>query len=119
MIYTESMSDIVTLILWNVLGPVNFYRGIECLKTLYNAPVLAELLNAISTSERLGVAVGIKSDTLQNGLEELRRILDQIVENHQNLTADQKDKCKCANVCFVSMCHEYIISKSRFQDDYR
>ena len=106
------MLDIVNYILSIVLGPANYYRGVAYLKALYGAPALVELLDSISTANRLGIPVGIRTDAIQKGMEELKQILDLMVDRYQNITEEQKLACKNANTWFVNACYSDIMSKS-------
>ena len=107
------MNDLVNYILQAVLGPINFYKGIGYLRAAYDAPYLVQLLETISVSDRYSVPVEIKSDVIQKGMEELKRILDIAVDNYQNVTEKQKLACKCGNTWFVDSCYRYIMSRCR------
>lgn len=107
------MNDIVSYILMAVLGPMNFYKGVEYLRTAYDAPYLVQLMNAISVSDHYKVPVEIASDVIQKGMEELKRILDLIVDNYRNVTEEQKMFCKSGNSWFVDSCYQYIMSRCK------
>lgn len=107
------MFDIVNYILSVVLGPANYYRGVAYMKVLYDAPSLSLLIETISTAERLGVSVIIDTDVIQKGMEELKNILDLMVDEYQNLTDEQKLACKSGNTWFVESCYSEIMSRVR------
>ena len=103
--------EIVHFILMAVLGPANYHRGIEYLRTVQDVPSLVQLLDAILTANRFGVPVKIDSDLIRKGMEELRRILDQVVENNRNLTEQQKMEYKSGNAWFVNECYTNLIAR--------
>ena len=107
------MNDLVSYILQVVLGPTNYFKGIEYLKTAYNAPNLVQLINTISYSDSYQVPVVINTDVIEKGMEELKRIMDLAVGNYKNITEEQKLLCKSGNTWFVDSCLHYI--KSRCQ----
>lgn len=107
------MNDIVNYILMSVLGPMNFYKGIEYLKTAYDAPYLVQLMNAISVSDHYKVSVEIDTEVIQKGMEELKHILDLIVDNYRNVGEKQKILCKSGNTWFVNSCYQYIMSRCK------
>lgn len=102
------MKDISNYILMAILGPMNYYRGVEYLRTAYDAPYLVQLMNALSASDHYKVSVIIDTDVIQKGMEELKRILDLIVDNYRNVTEEQKLICKSGNTWFVDSCYQYI-----------
>ena len=106
------MVYIVDLILFLVLGPANYARGVELMKTVYNVPDLANLLGALSTVERYGVPVTLREDTIQRGLEELKHILDMGTDSRLDLSDEQKTGLKNRNTLFVDFCHQYIMSRT-------
>ena len=106
------MNNIVCFILQAVLGPINFYKGMEYLKTAYNAPFLVQLVNALSVSDSFHIPVEIDTEVIKKGMEELKRILDLSVDNYRNVTEDQKLACKSGNTWFVDTCYNYIMSRS-------
>ena len=91
------MNALVHYILQAVLGPINFYKGIEYLRAAYDAPYLVQLVETISVSERYSVPMELKSDVIQKWMEELKRILDIAVDNYRNVMEEQKLACKCGN----------------------
>lgn len=107
------MGDIVNYILMSVLGPKYYFKGVEYLRTAYDAHYLVQLLNAISVSDRYKVPVEIDTDVIQKGKEELKRILDLIVDNYRNVTEEQKLLCKSGNTWFVNSCYQYIMSRCK------
>lgn len=107
------MNDIANYILMSVLGPMNYYKGAEYIRTAYNAPYLVQLMNAISVSDNYRVPVEIDTDVIQKGMEELKRIMDLIVDNYRNVTEEQKLTCKSGNTWFVDSCYQYIMSKCK------
>ncbi len=107
------MNDIVSYILQVVLGPVNYFKGLEFLKAAYDAPYLVQLLNTISYSDSYHIPVVINADVIDKGMEELKRIMDLAVDNYKNITEEQKLLCKSGNKWFVDSCLLYI--KSRCQ----
>lgn len=107
------MNDIANYILMAVLGPMNYYRGIEYLRTAYDAPYLVQLTNALSVSDYYKVPVEIDTEVIQKGLEELKRILNIIVDNYRNITEEQKLLCKNGNTWFVDSCYQYIMSRCK------
>ena len=108
------MNDIANYILMAILGPMNFYKGVGYLKTAYDAPYLVQLMNAISVSDHYLVPVKIDTGVIQKGMEELKRILDLIVDNYRNITEEQKLICKGANTWFVDSCYQYIMSRCKY-----
>lgn len=107
------MNDIVNYILMSVLGPMNYYKGVEYLKTAYDAPYLVQLMNAISVSDHYKVPVEIDTEVIQKGMEELKHILDLIVDNYRNVGEKQKMLCKSGNTWFVNSCYQYIMSRCK------
>lgn len=105
------MNDIANYILMSVLGPMNFCKGVDFLRTVYDAPYLVQLVNAISVSDNYRVPVTIDSDVINKGMEELKRIMDKIVDNYRNVTEEQKLACKRSNGWFVNSCYRYIMSR--------
>ena len=103
--------EIVHFILLAVLGPANYHKGIEYLKTVQDVPSLVQLLDSIVTANRFGVPVKIDSDLIRKGMEELRRILDQVVESNRNLAEQQKLAFKCGNAWFVNECYTNLKSR--------
>ena len=103
--------EIVHFILLYILGPTNYCRGIEYLKTLYDVPFLTQLLEAISTANRFGKPVQIESNLIYRGMEELKRILDFAVDQNNSLNDNQKQTCKSANAWFVDSCHRGLLSR--------
>lgn len=92
---------------------MNFYKGVEYLKTAYDAPYLVQLMNSISVSDQYKVPVKIDTEVIQKGLEELKRILDLIVDNYRNVTEEHKMLCKSGNTWFVDSCYQYIMSRCK------
>ena len=111
--WINTMNDIVNYILQAVLGPVNFYKGIEYLKATYDVPYLLQLMNTLSVSDSYNVPVKIDTDVIQKGMEELKRIMDMAVDNYRNITEQQKLACKSGNTWFVDSCYRYIVSRCR------
>ena len=107
------MNDIENYILMSVLGPMNYYKGVEYLKTAYDAPYLVQLMNAISVSDHYKVPVEIDTEVIQKGMEELKHILDLIVDNYRNVGEKQKMLCKSGNTWFVNSCYQYIMSRCK------
>lgn len=107
------MNDIVNYILQVVLGPINYYKGIEYLNAAYNAPYLVQLLNAISYSDSYFVPVEINTDIIDKGLEELKHIMDMAVDTYKNISEEQKLLCKSGNTWFVGSCYNYIMSRCK------
>ena len=103
--------EIVHFILLAVLGPENYHRGTEYLKTVQDAPYLIQLLEAILVANQYGVPVKIDSDLIQKGMEELKRILDQVVENNRYLDENQKSAYKSGNAWFVSDCYMNLMAR--------
>lgn len=103
--------EIVHFILLSVLGPANYHKGIEYLNMLHDVPSLIQLLEVILTANRFGVSVKIDSDLIQKGMEELRRILDQVVESNQYLDEEQKLAYKSGNTWFVSECYKNLMAR--------
>lgn len=83
------------------------------MRAAYDAPYLVQLMETISVSERYSVPMELKSDVIQKGMEELKRILDIAVDNYQNVTEEQKLACKCGNAWFVDSCYRHILSRCR------
>lgn len=107
------MNDIANYILMAVLGPTCYYKGVEYLRTVYDAPYLAQLVNTISYSNSYQVPVKIDTDVIHKGMDELKRILDFVVDNYRNVTEKQKLACKCGNSWFVDSCCSYILSRCK------
>lgn len=103
--------EIVHFILLAVLGPANYHKGVEYLKTVHDVPSLVQLLDAILAANRFGVPVTIDSDLIRMGMEELRRILDRAVESNRYLTDQQKQACKSGNAWFVNDCYMDLMSR--------
>lgn len=89
--------EIVHFILLAVLGPANYHKGIEFLKTVHDVPSLVLLLDTILSANRFGVLVKIDTDLIRKGMDELRRILVQVVESNWNLGEQQKLAYKSGN----------------------
>lgn len=107
------MIDIVSCVLMFLLGPVNYHKGIDYLKTLYDAPSLIGLLESISFAERTNLHVALNTESINRGMEELRRVLDLLADNNQNASEQQKLMIKAGNDWFVRQCHLAILSKCR------
>lgn len=71
----DMLIDIVHFILVTVLGPSNYYKGINCMRTSYDVPSLALLLDTIEAANRLNRPVEIDDDIILNGIDEFKRIL--------------------------------------------
>ena len=110
------MNDIANYILMSVLGPMNFYRGVEYLRTAFDAPNLVQLMNALSVSDHYKVSVKIDTEVIQKGMEELKRILNMIVDNYRNVTEEQRLLCKSGNTWFVDSCYQYIMSRCKVEN---
>ena len=107
------MNDIINYILQAVLGPMNYYKGVEYMRTVYDAPYLFQLLNTISFSDTYHTPVEINTEVISKGMEELKRILDIAVDKYYNVTEEQKLACKSGNTWFVNSCYSYIMSRCR------
>lgn len=107
------MNDIANFNLMAVLGPMNYYRVVEYLRSAYDAPYLVQLTNALSVSDHYKIPVEIDTEVIPKGMEELKRILDMIVDNYRNVTEEQKLLCKSGNTWFVDSCYQYIMSRSK------
>ena len=103
--------EIVHFILLAVLGPANYHKGIEFLKTVQDVPSLFQLLDSILTANRFGVPVKIDSDLIRKGMDELRRTLDQVVESNRNLAEHQKLAFKSGNAWFVNECYTNLMAR--------
>lgn len=105
------MVDIVSCILMYLLGPDNFHKGIEYLKTLYDIPSLLSLLRSLSVSEASGHPVIIDTDLISRGMEELKRLLDLLVDRNQGVSDEQRLSMKMGNDWFVEQCYQAIKSR--------
>lgn len=103
--------EIVHFILLAVLGPANYHKGIEYLKTVQDVPSLVQLLDSILTADRFGVPVKIDSDLIRKGMDELKLILDIVVDQSTNMNEIQKAACKQGNAWFVGSCIKSLMSK--------
>lgn len=63
------------------------------------------------TANRFRVPVKIDLDLIRKGMEELRRILDQIVESNRNLDEQQKLAYKSGNAWFVNECYMNLMAR--------
>lgn len=109
--------EIVHFILLAVLGPANYHKGVEFLKTVHDVPSLVQLLDTILTANRFGISVKIDSDLIQKGMEELRLVLDQAVESNRNLAEQQKLAYKSGNVWFENECYTNLMTRCVVQRD--
>ena len=107
------MIDIVSCILMFLLGPSNYHKGIEYLKTLYDAPALINLLESISFAERTRSSVLFKADDISRGMDELKRILDMLADNNPNASDQQKLMMKIGSEWFVWQCQQSILTKCK------
>ncbi len=107
------MIDIVSCILMLLLGPSNYHKGIEYLKTLYDAPALINLLESISFAERTRSSVLFKADDISRGMDELKRILDMLADNNPNASDQQKMMMKIGSEWFVWQCQQSILTKCK------
>ncbi|MBO6030422.1 MAG: hypothetical protein J6Q22_03030 [Prevotella sp.] len=103
--------EIVHFILLAVLGPANYHKGIEFLKTVHGVPSLIQLLDTILAANRFGILVKIDSDLILKGMDELRRVLDQGVESNRNLTEQQIMAYKSGNAWFVNECYTNLMAR--------
>lgn len=103
--------DIVHFILFTVLGPSNYYKGINCLRTLYDVPSLVLLLDTIETANMLNRPVEIDEDLIRKGIDEFKRILDLVVDNGSNMNESQKLSLKDANAWIANNCYQGIMFK--------
>ena len=70
-------------------------------------------MDAISVSDHYSVPVKIDTEVIQKGMEDLKRIMDLIVDNYRNVTEKQKLICKSGNSWFVDSCYQYIMSRCK------
>lgn len=101
------MFSISKYLLFWALGP-QFVRGINALESINGIPSLIHLVEVLSAIES-GYKVEITEKEIEDGLSELKKVMESQVENRRDIGEQQKEELKRRCGFIVSGCYDFIM----------